>query len=87
MAFFEVSAKDEINIANMFNFIIQELLKDMEKEKNNNLTYNNPTYNNPTYIDYKNFDSIQDIDDIKNKKTSFCDKYCSCCPCLKKLKK
>ena len=87
MAFFEVSAKDEINIENMFNFIIQELLKDMEKEKNNNLTYNNPTYNNPTYIDYKNFDSIQDIDDIKNKKTSFCDKYCSCCPCLKKTEK
>jgi len=79
MKFFEVSAKEGTNINDdMFNSIIQDLLDDMEKEKNNN-----PTYNNPKYIEHKIPDyHIQDIDHIKNKKDSCWSKYCSCCPCL-----
>ena len=69
MKFFEVSAYAGTNIENMFNSIIPELLDDMEKD----LTYNNPK--EPKISDY----FIQDIDGIK---TSFCNKYCSCCPCL-----
>ena len=84
MEFIEVSAKEGTNINDdMFNSIIQDLLDDMEKEKNNN-----PTYNNPKYIEHKIPDyHIQDIDHIKNKKDSCWSKYCSCCPCIKKTKK
>ena len=80
MKFIEVSAKTGEGISDdMFNSIILELLEDVKKEEKNSLTYNKPKY-----IDPKNFDSIQNIGGIKNKKISFCDKYCSCCPCLKK---
>ena len=74
MKFIEVSAKTGEGISDdMFNSIIKKLLDDMEKD----FTYNNSKYIKPEFPDY----SIQDIDDIK---TSFCNKYCSCCPCLKK---
>ena len=77
MRFIEVSAKNGTNINDdMFNSIIQDFLDDMEKD----FTHNNHQYIGPEIPVY----SIQDIDDIK---TSFCDKYCSCCPCLKKTKK
>ena len=72
MKFFEVSAKTGEGISDdMFNSIIKKLLDDMEKD----FTYNNSKYIEPKFPDY----SIQDIDGIK---TSFCNKYCSCCPCL-----
>ena len=84
MKFIEVSAKEGTNINDdMFNSIIQDLLDDMEKEKNNN-----PTYNNPKYIEHKIPDyHIQDINGIKNKKDSCWSEYCSCCPCLEKTEK
>jgi len=71
MKFFEVSAKEGTNINDdMFNSIIQDLLDNMEAEEKNNLTYSNHEY-----IKLKKFDyPIQDI----------CNKYCPCCPCLKK---
>ena len=76
MKFIEVSAKTGEGISDdMFNSIIKKLLDDMEKD----FTYNNSKYIDPEFPDY----SIQDIDSIK---TSFCNKYCSCCPCLKKSK-
>ena len=64
MKFIEVSAKTGVCIKNMFKYIIQELLDDMEKEKQEKLP-----------------SSYQDKDIFKIEKTSFCDKYCSCCPC------
>ena len=77
MEFVEVSAKDKINIEKMFDNSLKKFLDDMEKEKNNNLTNNN-THN----FEQKDLLDDQDIDDIKNKKTFFFDKYCSCCPCF-----
>ena len=76
MEFIEVSAKKGKNIENMFNSIIKDFLDDMEK----NFTHNNHQYIKPNFSYY----FIQNKDGIK---TSFCDKYCSCCPCLKKTKK
>ena len=69
IGFFEVSEKTGDGIDDMFKYIISELLKDMEKDL---------TYNNPKELKISDY-FIQDIDSIK---TSFCNKYCSCCPCL-----
>ena len=70
MEFVEVSAKTGDGISDdMFNSIIKELLDDMKKEKKEKIQIQN-------YGEY--------IDINHNKNLSFCDKYCSCCPCLKK---
>jgi len=61
MKFFEVSAKTGKCIDDMFQYIISELLNDMEKEKNNNLTNNN-THNfeqKNLLLDYQNKDGIK----------------------------
>ena len=71
MKFIEVSAKTGEGISDdMFNFFIKDLLDDMEKEKKEEIQ-----------VKIHNKD-INGINGIKNKKTSFCNEYCSCCPCL-----
>ena len=87
MKFIEVSAKEGTNIENMFNSSLSNFLNDMKKEK---ISYDNK-YNNIHHFEQNNTSSLnlsnfvsseQSIDSIKIQKTSFCNKYCSCCPCL-----
>ena len=68
MKFIEVSAKTGEGINDMFNYIISELLKDMEKEKKEKIQVKNP--NKDVELNHNNND------------LSCWNKYCSCCPCL-----
>ena len=76
MRFIEVSAKNGTNINDdMFNSIIQELLDDMEAEEKKE------------EIQVENHNKNIDINHINDNDIPFCNKYCSCCPCIKKTKK
>ena len=76
MKFIEVSAKTGEGISeDMFNSIIQELLDDMEAEEKKE------------EIQVENHNKNIDINHINDNDIPFCNKYCSCCPCIKKTKK
>ena len=79
IGFFEVSAKTGDGIDDMFKYIISELLEDMKKEENKNIEFNKHEINNS-----QNDNNNQKKNHIEKKNFPFCDKYCSCCPCLKK---
>ena len=68
MEFFEVSAKTGKGIDVMFEYIISELLKDMEKEEKEKIQVKN--LNKDVELNHNNND------------LSCWNKYCSCCPCL-----
>ena len=70
MEFIEVSAKDGFNINIMFDSSLSKLLKYMEVEEKKK-----------EEIQFENHDKNIDIKHINNN-LSFCNKYCSCCPCL-----
>ena len=87
MEFIEVSAKDGTNINDMFKYSIEKLLNDMEKEENNfseKTEAENIEFNNTKIKNSQNDNNGHKKNDINNNDLSFCDKYCSCCPCLKK---
>ena len=90
MEFIEVSAKEGTNINDMFKSSIEKLLNDMKKEKNNffkKTEVGNIELNNPEIKNSQDDNNVQKKNDINNNGLSFCDKYCSCCPCLKKSEK
>ena len=83
MEFIEVSAKDGFNIKIMFNSSLSELLKGVKKEENKFIE-NNSEFNNYKIINLQDDNNSQKKYHINKKDLPFCNKYCSCCPCLKK---
>ena len=78
MEFMEVSVKSRFNIDIMFNSSLSKLFGDENKEKNN-----------LNEVDKLKIDGSQDDNNSQKKyliynNLSFWNKYCSCCPCLKK---
>ena len=70
MKFIEVSAKKGTNIEKMFNSSLLKFLEDMEAEEKKE------------EIQVENHIKDIDINHINNNDLPFCNKYCSCCPCL-----
>ena len=76
MEFMEVSVKSRFNIDIMFNSSLSKLFGDENKEENN-----------LNKVDKLKIDGSQDDNNSQKKyliynNLSFCNKYCSCCPCL-----
>ena len=76
MEFMEVSVKSRFNIDIMFNSSLSRLLEEKNKEENN-----------LNKVDKLKIDGSQDDNNSQKKyliynNLSFCNKYCSCCPCL-----
>ena len=83
MEFMEVSAKDGTNIENMFNSSLQKLLEDENKDEINSSENKNVSDNYKKNVSSNSNDN-KNINGIYINDLPFCDKYCSCCPCLKK---
>ena len=83
IGFIEVSAKTGDGIKDMFEYIISELLEDMKKEENKNIE-KDIEFNKHEINNSQNDNNNQKKNHIEKKNFPFCDKYCSCCPCLKK---
>ena len=83
MEFMEVSAKDGTNIENMFNSSLQKLLEDENKDEINSSENKNVSDNYKKNVSL-NINDNKNINGIYINDLPFCDKYCSCCPCLKK---
>ena len=79
----EVSAKDGTNIENMFNSSLQKLLEDENKDEINSSENKNVSDNYKKNVSL-NINDNKNINGIYINDLPFCDKYCSCCPCLKK---
>ena len=75
MEFIEVSAKEGTNINDMFNSSLSKIFEDMEAEEKKE------------EIQVENHNKDIDINHINDNDIPFCNKYCSCCPCIKKTKK
>ena len=83
MEFMEVSAKDGTNIENMFNSSLQKLLEEKNKDEINSSENKNVSDNYKKNVSSNSNDN-KNINGIYINDLPFCDKYCSCCPCLKK---
>ena len=82
MEFMEVSAKDRTNIENMFNSSLQKLLEEKNKDEINS-SENKKVFDNYKKNVSSNSNDNKNINGIYINDLPFCDKYCSCCPCLK----
>ena len=67
----------------MFNSSLSKLFGD-ENKAEENISKNINEFNNGEKNSSLNINDNQYKNNIKNKKTFCWNKYCSCCPCLKK---
>ena len=75
-SFFDFSTKSQNNIEKMLDNSLEKILEDMKQIEDNNMKFGKFKNVNTENISLNK----QNTTNIKN---SFCNKYCSCCPCLK----
>ena len=77
----EVSAKTGFNFDIIFNSSLSRLLEEKNKDEENSSKNKNVSDNYKKNVSSNSNDN-KNINGIYINDLPFCDKYCSCCPCL-----